>query len=649
MEKRKYDLNRIEFYSKDDILGGHRLSKAEPILRSAIKSNYDINDVIELYNIKQYFDNKLYLQSWTQKDIVDFENKIIEYGKIVGLFMSKINDSNFIFYYEQLLRGYINPFWKLVNDHQTYKRISVENFLSILSNKPHKVRDILIHKNIVTYYDTALKDFLMTYTQGAELLLSFYEEKKDIRSKELHLPKSLSVQDKESIISTYLDAASPNLNYIRLVQIARDRKDFKISDKTRLKAQRKEKEKAEKIFKEQDNAFIEYGVSICFKAQVEDVVQISSENSKMNYTYSLDYIKQNADNYSLFQNFKQLFLYLDEQWRINLVCKKKQLGLFEVFGIRSRNEYRTGHTFNLSEQTSLCQIVVYGKIINELENSLENILQSVFTSIFQEKYNFARNARLSMPSMNISYFEKVRLLAPEFETILKQYKLFVEENEIDFDLLQISSSSCSIKDIPSLIPNKYIYLNENNQEAVNCSHLFFSDQTPLAYIEPYKEKDYHTFFDLLSKEQVNYNDYEAYQIPELNYLIEKGFISLDENNYILVESPARILILKDLYDNEFASFCHYGSVYQEEVKQMAVENMIFFESSLFSKPEQSYFNYYLNRSEFTNGLDLRNSYLHGTQPNPAETQKHELAYFRYLKLLILVLLKIEDDLKFTKN
>ena len=77
---------------------------------------------------------------------------------------------------------------------------------------------------------------------------------------------------------------------------------------------------------------------------------------------------------------------------------------------------------------------------------------------------------------------------------------------------------------------------------------------------------------------------------------------------------------------------------------MASENIIFFESSLFSKTEQSYYNYFLNKSEFTNGIDLRNSYLHGTQANPDEMQKHEYAYFTYLKLIILTMLKIEDDL-----
>jgi hypothetical protein len=63
--------------------------------------------------------------------------------------------------------------------------------------------------------------------------------------------------------------------------------------------------------------------------------------------------------------------------------------------------------------------------------------------------------------------------------------------------------------------------------------------------------------------------------------------------------------------------------------------------------EQSYFNYFLNKREFTNGLDMRNSYLHGTQTNPEEIQEHEYAYYSYLKLLTLILLKIEDDLLFT--
>lgn len=107
--------------------------------------------------------------------------------------------------------------------------------------------------------------------------------------------------------------------------------------------------------------------------------------------------------------------------------------------------------------TSHAQIIAYHKFLDNLGCSLENVIEDIFTTIFA-KYNFADNARLMIP-INISYLERVRLLAPEFESVLKQYKLFVEEG-IDFDLLQIVSSPCTIKEIPSLVSNKYIYLNE---------------------------------------------------------------------------------------------------------------------------------------------------------------------------------------------
>jgi hypothetical protein len=75
-------------------------------------------------------------------------------------------------------------------------------------------------------------------------------------------------------------------------------------------------------------------------------------------------------------------------------------------------------------------------------------------------------------------------------------------------------------------------------------------------------------------------------------------------------NPTKVIILKDLYMNEVASFYAYSSELRIECKQMEAENIILFDASLFSKPEQSYFNYFLNKSEFSNGLDLRNRYLH---------------------------------------
>lgn len=644
----EHDFNRVEFYSKEDLAGGFQLSKGESILRNETKLIYeDINDVLELYNIKKYIDNDLYLKSWTEQDIEEFKGKVTDYEKIIGKFMSKINDNNILSYFEKLLDGYITSFLELVNNQKIYKQISVENFATILANNSHEIRSVLTHKNIVIHYKTVLRDFLLTYSHSAEILLSIYEEKNELNDKvEMFLPPNLTIQDKENIISNYIDRENCNSNYLRLILNARNKSDFKITDKTRLKAKRKEKEESDKIFEERINAsFIKYGVSISFPENPEKIKDGYIKDLIANYSYSLSYIKQNNDNYSLFKNFTKLFEYLDNQNRINLVSKRSQLQLMErIMGIHSQNEYRFGITFNMSEITSHAQIVCYNHIITELGKSLEDILQNFFTSILQEKYSFANNSRLLMPTATIAYFEKIILFAPQFERVLKQYKLFVENGEIDFELLEISSTPCSIKDIPSLIQNKYIYLNEENSEIIGCSNLFFSDQASLAYVNPFKDKHYHNFFDLLANEQVNFDNYEEYQKHKINYLIDKGFLYLDIDNYIQISNFHRVLILKDLYENEFASFHYYPAVYQKEAKEMETLEMILIDSSLFSKQEQNYFNYFLNKSEFTNGLDLRNSYLHGTQSNPEEIKKHEYAYYTYLKLFVLILLKIEDDL-----
>ena len=646
---RESDYNRVEFHSKEDLLGPRQLQKGEFILRRPLNSGYNnINDILELYNIKKYIDNDLYLVNWSLQDIADFQKKTKEYGQFIGQFFSKVNNDNFLEIYDEILLNYIDSFWELVNNQNTYKRISKTNFENILSREPHLIYKFLIHKNIVLHYNTLLKKFLLNYSGTAEILLSIYEVKDDYDNTKRFLPKSLTVEDKEIIISDYLNSDQANLNYIEIIQNIRNTGDFKISDKIRLKAKRLHKIQTADLFKK--NSGTKYGVSISFPINAPQIKKATyTENNTIDYSYSFDFIKENSDNYFLFKNFKYLFEYLDDHNRIDLVNKESQMDVLErVMGVNSKNDYNIGTKFFFSEMKSQGEVYSYSKVLKELNNTLENILNFVFTSAFQEKYDFPDNAIFSIPTAT-TYLEKVRFLAPEFESALKQFKLFVEDGIIDFELLQISSSPSSIKDIPSLNDRKYIYLNKLNLEISGCLNLLFSDQSLLSYIEPFKEKKYRTFFDLLANEDVKFSYYENYQKPRLQYLIENEFIFIDKNDYIQFMNFERVLILKDLNDNEVGSYYHYPHFFRNEANKMMAENVIYFESSLFSKPEQAYFNYYLNKKDFTNGLDLRNSYLHGTQAYPNEIEKHKYAYFKYLKLIFLAFLKIDDDLKIFRS
>jgi hypothetical protein len=649
MTSRKNDINKIVFHSVEDLAAGHQLRKGENILRSIIKDEYtDINEIFELYNIKKFFDNGVTLVDWTEDDLEEFKVKTEKFGEIVSKFLTKIRPEEIKVYYEKLLMNYIHSFWEVFNNQKFYKKINRGDFVDLIEQEPYLISEILIHKEIVGYFDKELTELMLKHVVSAEILLSKYEVKDDFKKNNCFLPKGLSIELKEKLISLYLDSEDVNYNYLEIIQNARNRSDFKVSDKLRLKAKRLHEKKTKEFFSKSSGT--NFGVSVAFPENLENIKDgFIDEDGTFCLRYNINFIRQNREPYSLFKNFKYLFEYIDNQNRIELVSRQSQIGVIErVVGVKSVNEYFCGTQFQINEMASQAQIFLYGKVLQELGINLESILKSVFTKDFKKIYGFDDQANFEC-SKSDSFLEKVRFIAPEFESCLKQYKLFVEEGEIEHELLNMSSTPCVLSDIPSLNSNKYIYFNTENQDYFNISRLLFSDQTLLYYVEPFKEKKYGTFFNLMANEKVLFENYEDHQKPRLDYLLDKKIIRIDDSGFIVFENILRVLILKDLFEYEVGSYYHYPLDFQMETLQMEKENIITLESSLFSKPEQSFFNYYLNKKEFTNGLDLRNSYLHGTQVKSEKSEIHQNSYLVYLKLMFLTLLKMDDDLEIHKK
>lgn len=642
--KRNRDLNRIVFHSKEDLAWISHLKRGEVILKDPNSSRTtDINDILELYNLKKYIDNDVFRGNWTSDDILHFKEKAAEFGNAVGRFMSNINDGNILDIHSKILMNYTDSFWELVANQQTFKRISKNNFNTLLLDQSNLIQKILTHKSLVIKFDREIREFLLDYPKAAIILLDVYELSGDSKSSDKIIPTSLTIEDKENIVSKYLDSEDVNLNYVAAIQNIRASKSFKVSDKTRLKARRRYKSESDKIVANGEG--IKFGVSVSFLEGPSPVKQLNiGKDYTENYSYSFEFINQNKDFYSLFRNFKILFEYLDHCNRVELVSKKSQRSTWEDLLVsHSKSEYPLGTKFRSAEMRSYAQITCYNNILGTIESSIEEILYNIFTTIFHEKYGFAENARFSIPTAT-SYLEKVRLLAPEFESALKQYSLFVQDGQIDFELLEISSLPSTLDNIPSLNEKKYLYLNGKNEVATNLSRLLFSDQTLLSYVDPFKEKEYSTLFDLIINEDVKFSNYESFQQTNLNYLIKYKLLFVDKRGFLQIANFERLFILNDLNVFEVGSYYHYPERFQKEAKKMETENIIRFESSLFTKPEQAYFNYFLNKREFTNGMDLRNRYLHGTQASPDKIDQHERAYFTYLKLVVLAFLKIEDDL-----
>ena len=67
----------------------------------------------------------------------------------------------------------------------------------------------------------------------------------------------------------------------------------------------------------------------------------------------------------------------------------------------------------------------------------------------------------------------MRTMCSELDSILRQFMLFVNNGEIDMELLEISRNSPLIEDIPSFFVKKYGYIVDT--ELLKVSYLLFSD------------------------------------------------------------------------------------------------------------------------------------------------------------------------------
>lgn len=75
-------MERVNYYSKNDLGSGLQLLQTEKVLdRYQEGQSYsNINDVLELYNVKLFLDNGLSLCSWTEEQIANYKQKTKGFG-----------------------------------------------------------------------------------------------------------------------------------------------------------------------------------------------------------------------------------------------------------------------------------------------------------------------------------------------------------------------------------------------------------------------------------------------------------------------------------------------------------------------------------------------------------------------------------------
>ena len=295
---------------------------------------------------------------------------------------------------------------------------------------------------------------------------------------------------------------------------------------------------------------------------------------------------------------------------------------------RGRNSYPSYIEFNHKNDLSLCQLLGYDDVLKKNDSSFENELKQFYEHHLKETYNYP-GLSINFPNNNDSALNKCRILCPELDAVVKQFNIYVEEDDIDKDLIRLSKP-IKVEEGKSLLTNKYYEIaKDNNDIWIVLKGLFDSGISLLHYVRPFEDKHYHSLIELLEKEKyVRYSNYEDYQKPHLDYLIQHSIININSDGYLYIVNQSTIKILKSLWVYGVCSYWHYNKKEQAEIDKMFDKGWLKKDDHLLSKPERDYFSYYLDNMAFTNGMAYRNHYMHGSTP-PVDDEKH------IIKLILL--------------
>lgn len=640
--------DRVCYFSKYDLSVGHNLEIAEKRIKKVSKGDIpsDMEGIIELWHIKRMMDDGCRLLSWTDVEFEQMKSSICGYNEIIAKFFHGHNPETIKDEFDSLNWRYQETFWEIIEVYKLYKLVSQETLKEIVSNSDGHLRDVLAFKGLVEHFKTILRDVL-TKNNSAPIILDKYVAKRDDTDEEIHLPSNLTLADKEQIIVNYLQSNSPNLNYVRLItQVKDDKTKIILSRRTRLLAEQLAQKLNDELMNDPRTVKTHWSFGVRFVDE-ENILPLDvsiGEQEVETYTYSIPFIRK-CNNISRIMNCAFLFKWMNKHFLINLISKHAEISELEsLFMDSGRDAYPTSIEFHNKNELAFQQLYAYNVVLRELASSFENELKQYYEVHLREEYDYP-SMSINFPLEGDSALNKCRVLCPELDAVVKQYNVFVEEDEVNSDLIRLSKP-LKVEEGKSLLTNKYCEIVADNKDIKNVLRLLFGHGNSLLhYVKPFKGKHYHSLIELLENENnVRYSNYENYQKPYLDNLIQQGIISMDTDGRVFIENKTKVDVLRSLWEYGACSYWHYDDEGRQILDEMLNKGWLKTDDHLLSEPERDYFSYYLDNMKFTNGLAYRNNYAHGSTLPVDDENAHVNAYYAFLKLLAMLVLKIEDDL-----
>ena len=597
---------------------------------------YSIDDIMEIYNVVEYIENIDAIDGILEQDKLQYRTHLSSLKRKIGAYFANITSDNFDEQIKIIDTHYARDFWCIMCSFKKIEGITHDKFKSYLDENPHHVDDILTQKDLSKRFSDVIYQHLLEQPYAIRFIISSLFERQRQPQPILYIRQTFSSEQLKALYIAYIESERPHINMLKLLRVSQNDMQVGLDDEVRLMAKRKEQVLIDELSKSASAIHTDGKIGVSFR-DADKISELITENGDKIIVYDRRWIYENTDYPTLLNNFIYMFGYTDLHFRSTFPINRHQISALEdVFTVKGIKTYRDSTTFSMMSDFCSLQLRGYLVELQRINVDIESIFKWFFEEYLPSEFavtGFSYNT----PSAGTSYLEKCKNIASEMERVLKQYRLYSKYGAIDAELFEMSSEHIIFSQLISLQEKKYVYAK--SEQVIRCANDMFSNQM-LCFSDDGSLSGYENFCEALlalgkiDKKLLDRN----FQQEALQRLISFGAIS-DMDGFYAINNPQAV-VLKHLFDKEVLCY-NYCESLQNILDDLIERDDLSEGKTLFSIPEQQYLDFILNKATYSDGLDLRNKYSHGT--TSTNEAKHFENYLEFLKIMVLIIIKINEE------
>lgn len=613
---------RVRF-PKSDIYNNDKeyLLKRLAFLKEKISSeNLSINDIFELKAISSWLVRE---QNRDTKNIRLINITVKKYFQNTSIesICNEISNDKLEFIYQ-------NEFWNMIekfrfSKESIYSKEDVNSLLSVCTLK--NIRFPLTKNKIVNDSKSLLKKIVKQDSRNIGLFIN--NEK---------IPKEnidfLTLKEKNDMIRDYIKKADLDCcSYLDLIKLS------KISnDENKLLAIEKNDELISKLSLKK----IEEKISLKLLSNVlEDsypFVPIHDNNGNDTIYVNKNRLdKSISSKLSLINSIKTELRYMSSYGLIifpylNLI----KIGFVDLIkNIKSSDDINMYNpSFKLMNSIPIYNFIFesFLEYISKNDFSLEKNLNWYLNDYLNQEYGI-NNITIIFPENHDEY--RICDLFSSFHRLLKFIDKYAKNNKFNRKLLNLVSETPRFNELESVLPDKYINLSD--PLLLKFQNFLYNDFF-------YGTKNDNSFLECLKNDSVEYCKLDRLDKNAIDYFISKKILIL-ENKKVKIINPNLLPILIQNHDYATISKYSFNQEGRNFIDKLVSENKANYINKLLSPAEADFFEFIFS-NKFSDGLGLRNKYMHGSDdPNVSKQRKSD--YNFTLMMINLLIVKFNDDLK----